>query len=41
LRVEGDKAVLKLQGGKIYKYAISNLSAESQAIVKEFAEKAK
>lgn len=39
LRVEGDKAVLKLTTGKIYKYPIANLSAESQAIVKEFAKK--
>jgi hypothetical protein len=41
LRVEGDKAVLKLTSGKIYKYAISNLSAESQSKVKEFAKQGK
>lgn len=40
LRVEGDKAVLKLENGKIYQYPIENLSEESQARVKEFAAKA-
>ncbi len=40
LRVEGDKAVLKLANGKIYKYPISNLDAESQRKVREFAEDA-
>jgi len=38
--VEGDKAVLKLANGKIYKYPISNLDAESQRKVREFAEDA-
>ena len=37
LRVEGDKALLKMANGKIYKYPISNLDAESQKKVKEFA----
>jgi hypothetical protein len=30
-----------LTSGKIYKYAISNLSAESQSKVKEFAKQGK
>jgi len=41
LRVEGDKAILKLANGKIYKYPIENLDAESQKKVREFAEEAK
>ena len=41
LRVEGDKAVLKLANGKIYKYPIGNLDAESKRKVREFAEDAK
>lgn len=39
LKVEGDKAILKLSNGKIFKYAISNLSKESQERVKAFAKK--
>lgn len=38
LRVEDEKAVLKLTNGKIYKYPIVNLDAASQKRVKEFAE---
>ena len=38
LRVEGEKAILKLASGKIYKYPISNLDEESQKKVREFAE---
>ena len=40
LRVEEGKAVLRMENGKIYKYPIENLSDESAAKVKEFAEKA-
>lgn len=36
LRVDGDKAVLRMAGDKIYRYPIENLSAESQAKVREF-----
>lgn len=36
VRVEGDKAILRMNG-KDYPYPIGNLSAESQAIIKEFA----
>lgn len=35
LKVEKDIAVLRLRGGKIYRYPISNLSEESQAILKK------
>ena len=38
LRVEADKAILKLASGKIYKYPIGNLDEESQKKVREFAE---
>ena len=40
VRVEGDKAILRMNG-KDYPYPISELSADSQAIVKEFAEASK
>ncbi len=40
MKVDGDRAVLRMANGKVYKYPIANLSAESQAKVKEFAEKA-
>ncbi len=40
LRVEGETAVLRMAGDKIYNYPIANLSPESQAKVKEFAAKA-
>ncbi len=37
IRLEGDKAVLRLAGDKIYKYPIANLSGESQAkVIKEY-----
>jgi mono/diheme cytochrome c family protein len=39
LRVEGDKAVLEMPGGKLYNYPIADLSEESQAIVRDFAAK--
>ena len=39
LRVEGDKAVLEMTGGKLYNYPIADLSDESQAIVRDFASK--
>lgn len=35
LRVEKDVAVLRLRGGRIYRYPISNLSEESQAMLKK------
>ena len=38
LGVEEGKALLKLSNGKIYKYPIVNLDAESQRKVREFAE---
>jgi hypothetical protein len=37
LRVEGDKAMLRLENGQIYPYPIAQLAPESQAKVKEFA----
>ena len=37
LRVEGEKAVLRLANGKIYKYPIGNLDAESQKKVRELS----
>jgi len=37
LRVEGDKAVLRMENGQLYPYPITQLSPESQAKVKEFA----
>lgn len=40
LKVEGDKAVLRMENGKIYNYPIANLSEESQAKVKESNSKA-
>jgi hypothetical protein len=39
LGVEEDKAILRLANGKIYKYPITSLDAESQSRVKKFAEK--
>lgn len=41
LKVEGDRAVLKMESGKIYKYPIANLSEESQAKVREWVETAR
>lgn len=38
LKVEDDVAVLRLRGGRIYRYPISNLSEESQAMLKQKAE---
>ncbi len=38
LRVEGDKAVLQMSNAQIYKYPISDLSDQSQEIVRKFAE---
>ena len=38
LGVEDDKALLRMSNGKIYKYPIANLDAESQKRVREFAE---
>ncbi|MEM1440919.1 MAG: c-type cytochrome domain-containing protein [Verrucomicrobiota bacterium] len=35
LKVDGDAAVLKMENGKVYHYPIANLSAESQAALKE------
>lgn len=35
LKVEGDLAVLRMSNGQVYKYPISDLSAESQAALKE------
>ena len=39
LGVEEGKAILRLANGKIYKYPITSLDAESQTRVKEFAQK--
>jgi cytochrome c5 len=36
LRVDGETAILRMAGGKIYNYPIAKLSAESQAKVREF-----
>ena len=38
LRVDGDKALLQMANGTTYPYPISQLSAESQAKVKAFAD---
>ncbi len=35
LKIEEDVAVLRLRGGRIYRYPIANLSEESQAMLKE------
>jgi hypothetical protein len=40
LRVEGDKALLQMPNGATYPYPIGQLSAESQAKVKAFADSA-
>ena len=37
--VKGDKAVLKMSTGFLYRYPISDLDAESQKRVREFAAK--
>jgi len=37
--VKGDKAVLKMTNGWIYRYPIADLNAESQKRVREFAAK--
>ena len=37
LRVEGDKAVLRMPNGRVYKFPLSDLSAESAAKAREFA----
>ncbi len=39
LGVEEGKAILRMANGKIYKYPIASLDAESQTRVKEFAQK--
>ena len=39
LGVEQDKAILRMANGKIYKYPIASLDAESQRRVREFSEK--
>jgi len=38
--VKGDKAVLKMTNGWIYRYPIDDLNAESQKRVRDFAAKA-
>ena len=38
--VKGEKAVLKISNGWIYRHPISDLDAESQKRVREFAAKA-
>ena len=35
LKVEKDVAILRLRGGRIYRYPIANLSVESQAMLKQ------
>ena len=40
LGVEQDKAILRMATGKIYRYPIASLDAESQRKVREFAQKA-